>query len=68
MRNELISHADGKETWTDPVIEAYKKDIDRTIIRENLKLTVQQRIENLTALMRGIEELNLAGRQVRARI
>ena len=24
----------------DPVVEAYKKDIDRTLIRENLKLTV----------------------------
>ena len=23
----------------DPVIEAYKKDVDRTLIRENLKLT-----------------------------
>jgi len=29
----------------DPVIEAYKKDVDRTLIRENLKLTVEQRLE-----------------------
>jgi hypothetical protein len=28
----------------DPVIEAYKKDVDRTLLRENLKLTVEQRI------------------------
>jgi hypothetical protein len=27
----------------DPVVEAYKKDIDRTLIRENLKLTVEER-------------------------
>jgi hypothetical protein len=27
----------------DPVIEAYKKDIDRTLIRENLKLTPTER-------------------------
>jgi hypothetical protein len=34
----------------DPVIEAYKKDIDRTLIRENLKLTVEERFENLMRL------------------
>ena len=28
----------------DPVIEVYKKDVDRTIIRENLKLTVEERL------------------------
>ncbi len=26
-----------------PVVEAYKKDIDRTLIRENLALTVEER-------------------------
>ena len=30
---------------TDPVIEAYKKDIDRTLISENLKISTQQRSE-----------------------
>jgi hypothetical protein len=29
----------------DPVVEAYKKDIDRTLLRENLKLTVEQRLQ-----------------------
>lgn len=28
----------------DPVIEAYKKDIDRTLLREKLKLTVEARL------------------------
>jgi hypothetical protein len=32
------------EKWIDPVIEAYKKDVDRTLLRENLKLSVEQRI------------------------
>jgi hypothetical protein len=36
------------ELEPDPVIEAYKKDIDRTLIRENLKLTVEQRLEILS--------------------
>ena len=31
----------------DPVIDAYKKDIDRTLIRENLKLTPEQRLLKL---------------------
>ena len=30
--------------YSDPVIEVYKKDVDRTLLRENLKLTVEQRI------------------------
>jgi hypothetical protein len=28
----------------DPVVEYFKKDVDRTLLRENLKLTVEQRI------------------------
>ena len=30
----------------DPVVEAYKKDIDRTPIRENLKLSVKSGFES----------------------
>jgi len=43
-----------------PVIEAYKKDVDRTLIRENLKLTPQQRIENLIRLLKFQDELRSA--------
>jgi transcriptional regulator with XRE-family HTH domain len=42
-----IVWADNRDDETDrrdPVIEAYKKDIDRTLLRENLKLTVEQRL------------------------
>ena len=46
----------------DPVIEAYKKDIDRTLLRENLKLTVEQRFEELMELQRFAEELRKAPR------
>ncbi|MBV9124386.1 MAG: hypothetical protein JO112_13585 [Planctomycetes bacterium] len=28
--------------YCDPVIEALKKDVDRTLLRENLKLTVEE--------------------------
>ena len=47
----------------DPVIEAYKKDIDRTLIRENLRLTVDQRFRQLMELQRFAEELQDAGRK-----
>ena len=46
----------------DPVIEAYKKDIDRTLIRENLKLTAEQRLLKLTELQRFALELRRAGK------
>lgn len=49
----------------DPVIEAYKKDIDRTLIRENLKLTPEQRILQLMKLQAFAEELQAAGRRSR---
>jgi len=47
----------------DPVIEAYKKDIDRTLIRENLKLTVEQRFLQAMELARFTDELRRAGRE-----
>jgi hypothetical protein len=36
----------------DPMIEVYKKDIDRTLLRENLRITVEQRFEKLMQLAR----------------
>lgn len=51
----------------DPVIEAYKKHIDRTLIRENLRLTVDQRFRQLMELQRFAKELQNAGRKARRR-
>jgi hypothetical protein len=45
----------------DPVIEAYKKDVDRTLIRENLRLSVEERFEKLKGLLEFAEELRRAG-------
>jgi hypothetical protein len=50
----------------DPVIEAYKKGIDVTLIRENLRLTVDQRFEQLMKLQEFAEELQRAGRKARS--
>jgi hypothetical protein len=46
----------------DPVIEAYKRGVDRTLIRANLALTVTQRFEKLMELQKFAEELRRAGR------
>ena len=47
----------------DPVIEAYKKDIDRTLLRENLKRTPDERLRDLVRLQRFADELRIAGRR-----
>ena len=49
----------------DSVIEAYKKDVDRTLIRENLRLSVEERFEKLMRLQEFAEELRRAGQRAR---
>jgi hypothetical protein len=51
----------------DPLIEAYKKDIDRTLIRENLRLTVDERFQQLMKLQQFAEELRRAGKEAKSR-
>jgi hypothetical protein len=53
------------EPRVDPVVEAYKKDVDRTLLRENLKKSVEARLRDLMALQRFAEELQRAGRTAR---
>jgi hypothetical protein len=55
------------ERPVDPVIEAYKKDVDRTLIRENLRLTVEQRLLGLMSMQRTAEELRRAMKAARRR-
>ena len=51
--------------FIDPVIEVYKKDVDRSIIRENLKLTVEERLRKHQNAQTFFEELRRAGEQAR---
>ena len=48
----------------DPVIEAYKKDVDRTLLRENLKRSPAERLQNLVALQRLAEQARRAARKI----
>lgn len=59
--NENLAPADYK----DPLIEVFKKDVDVTLIRENLRLTIDQRFQQLMKLQELAEELRRAGRKAR---
>lgn len=49
----------------DPVIEAYKRGLDRTLIRANLMKSPEERLRAAMALQRFAEELRRAGRRLR---
>ncbi|MHC4549430.1 MAG: hypothetical protein ACYTEZ_11710 [Planctomycetota bacterium] len=49
----------------DTIIEAYKKHVDRTLLRENLKLTPEQRVLKLMELQKLAEEAKRAGKNQR---
>ncbi len=51
----------GHSIIEDPVIEAYKSHLDRTLIRENLKRTPEERVLRLMDLQRLFSELRKAG-------
>ena len=63
------SHCDVWEApppdFFDPVIEAYKRDVDRTLLRENLRLSVAERFERFDRAMQLDEELRAAGASYR---
>ena len=52
-----------KQFEPDPVVEAYKRHIDYTLLRENLRRSVDERVRNLMALQRLAEEARRAGRE-----
>ena len=52
--------------FIDPVTAEYMKGVDITLLRENLKLTPQQRFEKMERAIRDIEELREVGRKYRA--
>jgi hypothetical protein len=61
---ETSQNGQGTGFEPDPVIQAYKKDVDRSLIRENLRLSIEQRFEKLMRLQQFAEELRRAGRRL----
>lgn len=55
-----MARADAEERVVDPVIEAFKAGIDRTLIRQNLRRSIDERIDQLTAMSRFFDEMRRA--------
>jgi len=53
-------------TSFDDVVDAYKSGIDRTLIDENLRRSIDERLRNLQQVHEFAEELQRAGRALRA--
>ena len=53
------------EPYRDPVVELYMRDVDRTLLRENLKLTPTQRLEKLVSFSSFAATLREAGARAR---
>jgi hypothetical protein len=49
----------------DPVVDAYKPGIDRTLFMENLKRSPEERLRALQQLQAFAEELRRAGKRLR---
>ena len=47
----------------DDIIDVYKRDVDVSLIRERLKRSVEQRLEDLMELQRFAEELQRSGQR-----
>ena len=61
-RNRL-DEPDEERFEPDPVVEAYKRDVDRTLIREQLRRSIDERVRNMIAALRFAEALHEAGRR-----
>ena len=51
----------------DPVVEAYRRDLDLTLLRRNLRKSPEERIVAAMALQRVAEEVRRAGRRALGR-
>jgi transcriptional regulator with XRE-family HTH domain len=60
LRLELVPRPLG-----DPVVDAYKRDIDRTLLRENLKKTADQRIRSLAKQQDFMREVRRATKKAK---
>lgn len=49
----------------DPLVDAFKRDIDRTLLRENLKKTVEQRVRSMAENQEALRELRGAVRKAK---
>jgi hypothetical protein len=50
---------------TDPVVARYKQDVDRSLLRENLRRSVEERIRSLAEWQENSRELETATRRAK---
>ena len=62
MQDRIEKAQVSSEALRDPLVEAYKRDVDRSLLRENLRRSPMERVANLAALQRLAEEARRAGR------
>jgi hypothetical protein len=65
MGEQPIRARDEQEIQPDPVIDAFKHDVDRTLIREQLKRSIDERVRNMIAALRLVEKLREAHQRQR---
>jgi hypothetical protein len=58
---------DEERSSIDDVIAVYKRDVDLTLLRENLKKSPTERLKALQQMQRFAEELQRAGREAAKR-
>jgi len=58
MEQPILGQADA---GPDPIVETYKQHMDRSLIRENLKRSVEERFQRLIELQQFAAELRRAG-------
>ena len=63
LRNRMADETNVPTELVDSVIDAYRSGIDRTLIRRNLGLSVQERFEQLMSLQKLADELRAAGNE-----
>ena len=67
MQDRRSGHIeDAQAPGSDPVVDAYKRHVDRTLLRQNLRRTVTERVKNLIALQRLAAEARRAGKSRRS--
>ena len=57
---------DANRPLRDPVVERYLPDVDRSLVRKNLTLSVEERFLQLMEIQRFAEELKRGGASVQA--
>jgi hypothetical protein len=62
LRIELVPKA-----VPDPLVDAYKRDVDRTLLRENLRKSIDDRLRSLTEMQEFGRELERSVRRSRKR-